>query len=208
MASREDPFSVPGGTAPLGPQDAPKLEAKTEKPSALVSEPGGPVQRASRADPRPRHQLRPLGEMPDSTDDDRLRIPKDEFPDQFDLQWITDSIFGQPQPHHRSRHERRGWEPVFPEDFEGRYRGRFCPIDYKGEIKVDGMVLMARPRAWSDKARLEDQRRAAEAVMIKERQLRGGEIDGVGMDGGAQHPSAIRTNRIGRSYERLRVPND
>lgn len=193
MATRENPFAENG---------APKV---TEPPA-----PGGPVSRETRADPRPRqrHQWRPVSEMPADTENDRLHIDKSDYPDGFDLQWVTASIFGQPQPNHFSRFERRGYEPVHGDDFEARYDGRFTPVGHKGPIEVDGMVLMARPMEWTLKAKSEDRRRAAEAIAIKEKQLRGGDIEGVGMDGGAQHPSALGVNRIRRSYERLQVPKD
>jgi hypothetical protein len=206
MARTDDPFQITNDIANNGPR------AKAEPGSGGgPGGPGGPTVRAERANPRAtraRHQLKPLDEMPDDTEDDRLRIPRSEFPDDFDLQWVTDSIFGQPQPNHRSRFERRGWEPVHGDDFDNKFEGRFCPYGHKGEIGVDGMVLMARPMAWSNRARQEDRQRASEAVMIKEKQLRGGEIDGVKMDGGAQHPSALGVNRIRRSYERLQVPKE
>ena len=38
------------------------------------------------------------------------------------------------------------------------------PSDYEGEIEVDGFVLMARPKTWSDKARAIDTARVFERV--------------------------------------------
>jgi hypothetical protein len=43
-------------------------------------------------------------------------------------------------------------------------------IDTEGEIEVDGLVLMARPKSWTDKAKVMDTARAFERVAIKERQ--------------------------------------
>jgi hypothetical protein len=97
------------------PFSLPSAESAAAEPHASA-EPGAsparsaPLDRAPmRANGRPRHQLRPVSEMAPDTEDNRLHIPKHMYPDQFDLQWVTDSIFGQPQPNHRSRHERRGW---------------------------------------------------------------------------------------------------
>jgi hypothetical protein len=53
---------------------------------------------------------------------------------------------------------------VHQEDFDGRFRGMWIPSDYEGEIEVDGLVLMARPKTWSDKARAIDTARAFESV--------------------------------------------
>jgi hypothetical protein len=54
--------------------------------------------------------------------------------------------------------------PVHQEDFDGRFRGMWIPSDYGGEIEVDGLVLMARPKTWSDKARAIDTARAFESL--------------------------------------------
>jgi hypothetical protein len=169
----------------------------------------GPNRRGQRADPRPRHQMRPVSEMPAEDEDNRLGIAKADFPDGFDLQWVTSEVYGQPQPNHRQRFERRGWEPVHQEDFDSRFDGRFMPAGQQGEIKVEGMVLMARPMEWSRKARQEEELRARQAIAIKEAQLMGGNIEGVKMGGGSTHASALRFNKISRSVEQvaIRVPD-
>lgn len=136
---------------------------------------------------------------------DRLRIDKGLIPEGMDLQWVTDSVFGQAMPQHRQRFERTGWTPVHQEDFDGRFDGMFMPRGAKGEINVEGLVLMARPQELSIKAKRRDARDATEAVLIKERQLRGGDLP-ISLD--ASHPSAIKSNRIGKSMERITVPED
>lgn len=136
---------------------------------------------------------------------DRLRISKDLIPDGMDLQWVTDSVFGQGVPQHRQRFERTGWTPVHQEDFDGRFNGMFMPFNAQGEINVDGMVLMARPLELSIKARRRDQREAIETVSRKERQLRGGDLP-ISLD--ASHPTAVSFNKVGKSMERITVPED
>lgn len=136
---------------------------------------------------------------------DRLRIPKELFPDGMDFQWVTDSIFGQPQPQRRSTFEKAGWTPVHNGDFDGLLDGRFTPAGTDGELKVDGVVLMARPLEYSKKAKIRDRRQALEQVAIKEQSLKGGDI-GTSLD--SQHPSAVRSNRISKTVERLNIPED
>jgi hypothetical protein len=151
-----------------------------------------------------RHILRPVEEYIEYEEESQLRIPRDEWPQHFALKWVTESVWGQPFPQVRARSEKAGWVPVHQEDFEGRYRGRFMPASYEGEIKLDGLVLMARPQTWSDKALQNDIRRAHQRVMIKEQQLRSGDLTGVTLS--PQHPTALRTNVIERSIDTIQVP--
>jgi hypothetical protein len=137
-----------------------------------------------------------------------MHIDKSEFPDGFDLQFITKSIYGQEQPSHTAGFYRRGWEPVWAQDFDARFDGRWTPPGHTGPIEIDGMILVARDARWSKKAKEDDMHKAQGALAVKEAQLRGGNIEGVGMDDGAKHPSALASNRIKKSYERLQVPRD
>lgn len=137
---------------------------------------------------------------------DKLRIAPELVPEGMALQWVTDSVFGQPMPQHRAQFEKRGWTPVHQEDFDGVFDGMFMPRGSDGEIRMGGMVLMARPKELSDRARLADRKRALEQVNVKEAQLRGGDLSKVTLD--ASHPSAVRTNRINKSIERIDVPKD
>lgn len=137
---------------------------------------------------------------------DRLRIPHEMWPEGMTLQWVTDSVLGQNMGQHRSTFERTGWTPVHQEDFDGRFNGMFMPRGAEGEIKYEGLVLMARPEEITKRARDEETRKAREQIMIKERALKGGDMPNVTLD--AQHRSALQTNKIGKSYERIDVPKD
>jgi hypothetical protein len=135
---------------------------------------------------------------------DRLHIPRDMIPEGMDLQWVTDTVLGQPQPQHRAGFEKRGWTPVHQEDFDGRFNGLWMPRGAEGEIKNEGLVLMARPFELSKKAKMRDRRLANEQVQIKEAALRGGDIPGITLD--AQHPDAVRSNRVNKSLDGAFVP--
>lgn len=137
---------------------------------------------------------------------DRLHISRDQIPEGMDLQWVTDSVFGQPMPQHRAEFEKRGWTPVHQEDFDGRFNGIWMPRGAPGEIKVEGVVLMARPIEISIKARRLERRAALEAVQIKESSLKGGDLPGVTLD--SQHPNALNSNRINRSMDGAFVPTN
>ncbi len=154
-------------------------------------------------------EIRPLGKQAanyamdvDDDDDDRLKVHRDEIPDGMDYQWVTDSILGQPAPQRRARFERKGWQAVPA----SRHEGRWTPKGYQGEINVDGLVLMERPLELSIRARQKNKQNAMMQVRAKEAQLTGGNIPGVTLD--TQHQTAVRQNKIRKSYEGFVPPND
>ena len=136
---------------------------------------------------------------------DRLHIDPEKVPEGFSLQWVTDSVYGQSMSQHRSGFERKGWTPVHQEDFDGVFDGMFMPKGASGEIMNEGLVLMARPSEFTIKAKRADHRAALEQVHIKEQALRGGDIP-ISLD--ARHATALQTNKIGKSYERLPIPEE
>lgn len=157
------------------------------------------------AEREPVHEsMRPAAqkyEMLDDEDDDRLKVPQELIPDGMDYQWVTDSILGQPQPQRRARFERRAWTPVPAE----RHDGMYMPKGFKGEINVDGLVLMERPLELSIRARQKEKMKAREQVYVREQQLRGGDLGGkVAFD--TQHKTVH--NKINKTYERISVPGD
>ena len=168
------------------------------------------IRRRVRKQAIPRQPLRPLSkqaanyalDIDDDDDVDRLRIPRDMIPDGMDYQWVTDSIMGQPAPQRRARFEKKGWVPVPA----SRHDGFFMPKGAQGEINVEGLVLMERPLEVSLRARKREEIRAIDQVRAKEAQLTGGNIPGVGLD--TRHESALRNNRVRKSYERGYVPDE
>ncbi len=134
---------------------------------------------------------------------DRLFIDPSWIPQGMSLQWVTSEIFGQSQAQRRGMFERTGWTPVHQGDFDGQFDGRFMPKGREGEINVDGLVLMARPKAMTDKAQVLENRKAYEQVAIKEQALRGGDIP-ITLD--ARHASATRSNKISKTVERIEIP--
>lgn len=170
---------------------APKAEAKQEpKPNKF------------------RMKAAPNWENIDATAEDtpdKLRIDPSLVPEGMSLQWVTSEVFGQADPQHRADFERKGWTPVHQEDFDGRFNGMFMARDALGEIKVHGTVLMARPMELTKRAKLMDRRRAQEQVMIKENELRNGNIP-ISLD--PRHPSAVNTNKINKTMERIEIPEN
>lgn len=135
-------------------------------------------------------------------ENDRLKVAKELIPDGQDYLWVTGSIYGQPQPQRLARFQKQGWVPV-P---SSRHDGLFMPKGYDGYIEVDGLILHERSLKISDMARAYELKRARGQVRAKELQLMGGNIDGVTLD--TQHNSALRSNRINKSYEKIDIPDD
>lgn len=135
-------------------------------------------------------------------DNDRLRIDPSLIPDGMTYLWVTDSILGQPQPQWRARRARTGWTPVPA----SRHDGMFMPKGFEGEINVDGLVLCEKPIEFVNRDRKRDQRNAVEQVWVRERQMMGGDIGAQKIAFDTQHPTAIRSNRVKKSYERIDIP--
>ncbi len=168
------------------------------------------VEREPKHDARPSLKMRakPNWETVDPTESDspdKLHIPPHLIPEGMAALWVTDSIFGQAQPQHRASFEKKGWTPVHQDDFDGQFDGMFMPKGAQGEIKMEGLTLMMRPKHLSDKAARADKRAAQEQVMVKEQALKGGDLP-VSLD--STHPSAVGFNRINKSIERIAIPED
>lgn len=191
------------------PMHVPQSPFPASEASSIVRD-AQPASRPARAPDdipqRPaRHVMRPIAEYQEYEEENRLHIPKHMIPDGFDLQWVTDSVWGRQETRHRARFERQGWVPVLCEDEIGcPLASLFMPASAQGEINVDGLVLMARPMAWSNKAKSMDQRRAFERVSIKERQMLSGDLSGITL--AADHPTAVRSNIINRSLDTVSIP--
>lgn len=142
------------------------------------------------------------------TDDNpnKQNIPRHMIPEGMDMRWVTDTVYGKPFAEWRSQAERNGWTPVHPEDFDGRFDGQYAPKGTKGECRVEGQVLMARPLELSDRAKQRDRRAALQQVAIKEQALTGGDLRGVSLD--TTHETALRANRINKTVERIALPED
>ncbi len=134
---------------------------------------------------------------------DKFHIDPDKIPPGMAAQWVTDSVLGKPMPQHRAQFEKGGWTPVHQDDFDGQFDGMFMPKGADGEIMLESSALMMRPKQLSDRAKLREERMAREQVMIKEQALRGGDLN-TSLD--SQHPSAINSNRINKTLERITIP--
>jgi hypothetical protein len=111
---------------------------------------------------------------------------------QLDVQWLTKSVYGQEQTARLSKFLQNGWTIVEPDTIPG-----------VTAVEIEGSVLAVRPMAISEKAR-QVEKATAKAVWDMQQQYF---VEGVPVSGGS-HPTAIRSNRLNRTYERIEVPKE
>lgn len=170
-----------------------------------------PVTAATPATPkRPPMRARPNWEdmSQHESGPDRLHVPKEiveklERDYGMSLQWVTDSVYGKPEPQLRAQLEKGGWTPIHAEDFDGVFDGMFLPKGHGGEINMEGQVLMARPVEITRRAQQRLKRDAKLPVQIREQALKGGDLPGVS---GTDHPSV--RNTVKREFERIEIPEN
>jgi hypothetical protein len=102
---------------------------------------------------------------------DQFDFPLSVVPPGWSYQWNAVSVVGNTEVTRRYNLEmwRQGWRPV-PAD---RHPGRFMPLDYKGDIVVDGMRLEERPIELSREAQEEEYRKAYAQMRDRDEALMG-----------------------------------
>lgn len=116
-------------------------------------------------------------------------------PDGWSYEWKLKSVMNQDDLDRIRQNEAAGWEPVplsrHPE---------LMPKGWQGEtIEVGGLVLMERPKLFTDEAKAEEHRLAREAVLMKEAQMREGRAGDLG---------SRTVNRFSKSHQSMAVPEE
>lgn len=132
-----------------------------------------PEQSKARAEARIR-QIRGNPDLVGGGERDKYWAPPP--PDGFDYQWKLKSVMNQDDIDRIRQNELNGWEAVplsrHPELMPRGWRGQ--------TIEVGGLVLMERPKIFTDEAREEERRAARDAVITKEQQMREGRAGDLG----------------------------
>lgn len=116
-------------------------------------------------------------------------------PEGWDYQWKMRTVMGEEFHSYQVELLRNGWEPV-----PLKRHPELMPQGWQGEtIEVEGLVLMERPKVFTDEARAEEARSAREAVMVKEAQLRDGRSSDLGQR---------EVHRFSKSRSPIAVPGD
>lgn len=164
-------------------------EGRALKSGASVRE--TPEQSRARAEAR----IREIRGNPDLQGLERDKYYAPPPPDGFDYQWKLRSVMGQDDNDRIRQVEASGWEPV-----PLQRHPELMPKGYAGNtIEVGGLVLMERPKFFTDEARAEEKRLAREAVLMKEQQMR---------DGRAGDLGARQVNRFSKTHASIDVPNE
>jgi len=132
-----------------------------------------PEQARARAEARIR-QIRGNPDLSGGAERDKYWAPPP--PEGFDYQWKLKSVMNQDDIDRIRQNELNGWEAVplsrHPELMPRGWRGQ--------TIEVGGLVLMERPKVFTDEAREEERRAARDAVITKEQQMREGRSGDLG----------------------------
>jgi hypothetical protein len=97
---------------------------------------------------------------------DELALDQIDIPEGWTYEWKRQTVYGRSDPAYDTRLARTGWEAV-PAD----RHPSMMPKGHRGEITRDGLVLMERPKAITDRVRKIMYERARGAVRMKEQQL-------------------------------------
>lgn len=139
---------------------------------------------------------------------DILRIIKEDY--GSDVQWVTDSVLGQPMAAMRQQFEINAWEAVTPDMFGGILDGIYARKGSTGEIHYEGLVLMWRPMELTLEAQAEERAASYGALEAQARMLKNGQLPGhfaPGFD--TQHPTALPRNVVSRSVKPpMDIPTD
>lgn len=159
----------------------------------LLKDPVKPATDDSRA--RAEARIREIRGNPDLQGVERDKYYAPPPPEGWDYQWKLKSVMGQDDNDRIRQVEASGWEPVplhrHPE---------LMPKGYTGNtIEVGGLVLMERPKFFTDEARAEEKRLAREAVAMKELQMREGRAGDLG---------ARTVNRFSKSHQSISVSDE
>ncbi len=116
---------------------------------------------------------------------------KDIEPTGWCYEWKAHTVLNQPDPQYSGRLRDAGWLPVMAD----RHPGRFHPLDYKGPIILDGLMLMETPGVLKEEAMRDDARMAADKVN-RSRQQHGLAPASQGIDQGHH---GVRQNTFART---------
>lgn len=175
--------------------EAAKLDGRSKEARASKEKTEGNVYNKSASLARAEARAREIREnMPEGgSQRDKFYAPPP--PDGFDYQWKMKTVMGEEFHSYQVDLMRNGWEPVplerHPELMPGGWQGN--------TIEIDGLVLMERPKIFTEEARQDEARTAREAVMVKEAQMREGRAGDLGKR---------EVQKLSKSRSPIAVPGD
>ena len=128
--------------------------------------------------------------------EDILHIDPDKIPPDMDLRWVRTSTYNQPDPKNYAAAEKNAYVRLDPADRR--------EIDGLDIVEEGGLVLMARSRAISERARSQEYQDAVKPLETQARRAGEGDLDGVSLDA----RGARKSNFMRRSIEKIEIPKD
>jgi hypothetical protein len=127
----------------------------------------GPHEESSR-ERAARRTAEVMGHLAGALDEghDELALDQVDIPEGWTYEWKRRTVYGREDPAYDTKLARTGWEPVPAERHPA-----MMPKGYRGEITREGLVLMERPKAITDRVKQIMYERARGAVRLKEQQL-------------------------------------
>ena len=163
-------------------------EARTrELKAANSATSGAPKEATMDSKARAEARIRQLRGNPELQGLERDKYWAPDAPEGWSYEWKLKSVMNQDDLDRIRQNEAAGWEEVplsrHPE---------LMPRGHKGNtIEVGGLVLMERPKVFTDEAKEEERRLAREAVATKEAQMR----EGRGGDLGRRQVNSFNKSR-------------
>jgi hypothetical protein len=144
---------------------------------ALTAEAAAPLRPAMRAEgPREetsreraaRRAAEIMGHLDGALEEgqDELALDAIQVPEGWTYEWKRQTVYGKGDPSYDSKLARTGWEVV-----PASRHPQMMPKGHRGAISRDGLVLMERPQAITDRVKKIMYERARGAVRLKEQQL-------------------------------------
>jgi hypothetical protein len=132
----------------------------------------------------------------DRSSDDLLGLPPEAHAwladHKLSAQWCTKSVRGAEMERHFANFLKNGWTPVEDDTIPGVTKR-----------EIEGLVLCVRPIEITAKAKAAAMAAARQPILERQSLL----TEGVPVPGG-NHPSALRTNKINKTLERIEIPSE
>lgn len=137
--------------------------------------------------------------------DNKYHLPPECCEPGWSYEWKRDTIFNQPDQSYTNQLMHNGWRPVMA---VGAWSGVFTPSDWKGEIRIDGEILMERPAELTRQAYAEERKKAQDLMRNSTQGLRLNMPSGFSTDHAGVQPKLNQTYEQGPAPSKRNLMSD